>query len=279
MRIVQQVSRKLLLLALFLPLFISNISSISYAASSLLSISYSSITIYNNGCASGPLVYKVSIVVKGLANAGSFSVEEHFEGIGGPRLSVTNHSDALLGTSIDLGTTANVTNWTAPNDNPRVYVEAIANGDTVSTDVIEIDCATGTYTILASSGGSAETDTALNVPPPDDRINWRSGDDSAVVYVRNDAEGNPILEIYCIDENSEGHLALLITESDVSAIATPPESNQLVAESNDCALSFYVLTSGEYQINIGPDSEGKIVALIFESLNAENLHAEWINKP
>lgn len=277
MKIVPKVSRKLLLLALFLPLFILNISSISYAASSLISISYDSIIVYNNGCASGLPVYKVSVIVNGVANAGSFSVEEHFEGVGGPRSSVTNHADALLGTSIDLGNTSNGTGWTAPNDNPRVYVEATANGDTVSTDVIEIDCATGTYTILGSSGGSDET--ASTLPPPDNRINWRSGDDYAVVYVRNDAEGNPMLEIYCIDENSQGNLTLLITESDVSAITTPPESNQLVAESDDCAVSFYVLTTGEYQINIGPDSEGKIVALIFQSLNLENLYTEWISNP
>lgn len=242
--------------------------SISQAASSLTSISFSSITVHNNNCALGTAVYEVSVVVTGVANGGNFTLVEHFGGSGGPRTATTNLVDAQLGAPINLGNTGNATGWTAPNDKPQVYVEATANGVTVTTPVIEIDCATGTYTIL-SSGAAAQR-------PPDDRLNWRAGDNDAAVYVRSDDAGNPAIHIYCIEDDSKGQLGLIVTEDALAGIDASPTVNELVAESSTCAVSFYVLTSGEYQINIGPDSEGKSTILIFEGLTAGNLYTQSI---
>jgi hypothetical protein len=37
-------------------------------------------------------------------------------------------------------------------------------------------------------------------------------------------------------------------------------------------ISLYKLTSGEYQVNVGPDSEGKVFVLNFTGCPAENVY-------
>ena len=91
----------------------------------------------------------------------------------------------------------------------------------------------------------------------DGRINGLFGDDEAVIYVESDDAGNPALHIYCINSSGLGYLGLVVTEADLAGIPATPAQNTLVKQSDECDVSFYVLTDGSYQINIGDDEEGK----------------------
>lgn len=103
--------------------------------------------------------------------------------------------------------------------------------------------------------GSSNTGGRPFVPVrPDHRINWMYGDLYGVAYVEQDAAGNPALHVYCIDaDTGNSSLGMVVTEADVEAFTDPPAANTLIQESAVCNLSFYVLATGEYQLNIGPD--------------------------
>jgi hypothetical protein len=109
---------------------------------------------------------------------------------------------------------------------------------------------------------------------PDDRLNWKHGDDYAVLYARNDAQGNPILHIYCIDEKGNGSLGYILTQEMFDRAPAKPSSNTKVGETDACRVpvKFYVLTTGEYQINIGPNAEGKVEVIVFTGLPPANIH-------
>lgn len=100
------------------------------------------------------------------------------------------------------------------------------------------------------------------VPPPDHRLNWKKGDSYAILYPAFDDAGDTAIHGYCVFDD-EGVLGLLATAADV---ADPlPAENTLITNSGVCNLSFYVLDTGEYQINIGPDAEGKVWVFIWDA--------------
>ena len=109
---------------------------------------------------------------------------------------------------------------------------------------------------------------------PDDRINWKHGDGYAVFYPRQDDKVDPVLQIYCIDERGKGWLADIITQEMFDKAPAKPAANTKVGETNVCGvpIKFYVLTTGEYQINIGPDYEGKMDVIVFAGLPPTNIH-------
>lgn len=110
-----------------------------------------------------------------------------------------------------------------------------------------------------------------DLTPCDNRINWQFGDLYAASYAQFDKVGNPALHIYCVDQNSsEGVLGMIITEDNLSPYPEFPAENTLIEQSNVCNASFYILTTGEYQLNIGPDQDGKIRVMIANDLHFTN---------
>jgi hypothetical protein len=104
--------------------------------------------------------------------------------------------------------------------------------------------------------------------PPDHRANWMMGDDIAAVYPETDAEGNPELHVYAIGDEGSGAYQFKVTLADLQPfIDNPPAENTLIKSSGKAAL--YALDSGEFQISLGPDDEGKYYDLIFTSLPVE----------
>ncbi|MBL8163707.1 MAG: hypothetical protein JNJ61_17100, partial [Anaerolineae bacterium] len=69
------------------------------------------------------------------------------------------------------------------------------------------------------AGGSEACGEVVTTPvvvrPPDHRLNWQDGDLEAVVYPANDDNGNPSLHVYCVNETSQGYIAMVITEADL----------------------------------------------------------------
>jgi hypothetical protein len=98
------------------------------------------------------------------------------------------------------------------------------------------------------------------VLPPDDRINWQYGDLNAVVYEH--AEG---AVVYCFNGNA--WLGMHITQELVDSWDTslPQEIPVLYVDQAGCLTAFYILDSGEYQINIWT-FEGKIYEVIADNI-------------
>jgi hypothetical protein len=147
----------------------------------------------------------------------------------------------------------------------------IAHIQVVSTGGGDID--------VTSSCLSAELSDSGIIPggPPDHRVNWQRGDLHAVIYPAHDDSGNPTIHIYCVDENSNGFLALVITEADLDGFDHTPAANTLVKSSDLCPVAFYILTTGEYQINIGLVATGGNYEVIFSGLAMNALYYGYFN--
>jgi hypothetical protein len=107
---------------------------------------------------------------------------------------------------------------------------------------------------------------------PDDRLNWGFGGLNAAIYSRIGEGGDPQLHVYCINDQGAGFFGMAISGADVNGFAAHPAHNTLVKTSPACNLSFYILSTGEYQINIGPDDEGKVTAMVFSGLGGGSAH-------
>lgn len=109
---------------------------------------------------------------------------------------------------------------------------------------------------------------------PDDRINWKHGDGYAVLYAQKDDKGNPTLHLYCIDAKGNGYLGEILTQEMFDKAPAKPPVNTKVGETSACRvpIKFYVLTSGEYQVNIGPNYEGKVDVVVFTGLPPAKIH-------
>jgi hypothetical protein len=106
----------------------------------------------------------------------------------------------------------------------------------------------------------------------DGRLNPQMGDGLAIAYEGSDGNGGSSLDFYCVAPDSTGFLGLQITAEDLPE--SIPAENTLIKQSEVCNVAFYVLSSGEYQVNIGPDAEGKVWELIFTSLDMDNLRMQ-----
>ncbi len=73
---------------------------------------------------------------------------------------------------------------------------------------------------------------------------------------RNSNEDNQVI----------GRLGLIVTPEDIASVPEKPEQNTVIKRSKDGSIALYRLTTGEFQINVGPDFEGKIYVFIFTQL-------------
>lgn len=87
--------------------------------------------------------------------------------------------------------------------------------------------------------------------PPDQRINPQHGDDVAIFYNGIDGDGKPALDMYCLI-NGKVYYGLNISITEFQKFPAMPKVNTLVKRTNICGqwVEFYILTTGELQINI-----------------------------
>lgn len=108
----------------------------------------------------------------------------------------------------------------------------------------------------------------INIPPPfpsDGRIN-RFGEPGAVY---TDPNG---IFVYDIDNTSRGKLVVSFLLRDLPPFPYTPPQNTLLAASADGHFAIYLLVSGEFQVNIGPDAEGKVYVTVFRGAPAGQIH-------
>jgi hypothetical protein len=136
-----------------------------------------------------------------------------------------------------------------------IDVTATLSADSsVGSPVLRINCGTLAYEILGSeSGGSA-----------DGRLNPNAGDLLNVLYAGVDDSGNPVIDVYQVD----GTTGIFVGEFDYELfelyLDAAPDTNTELGTVDQATL--YALTTGEFQINIGPDVEGKYGIVIFSGL-------------
>jgi hypothetical protein len=111
---------------------------------------------------------------------------------------------------------------------------------------------------------STPAPTATPAPPAGFSLN--DTDLGVVLFNETDEDGQPVLEIYdLINDGTEGNYLFTITQDDLAPfLAELPEENTLLRSEGH--VSVYLLTTGEIQLNIGPDSEGKIHVRILDGI-------------
>lgn len=173
------------------------------------------------------------------------------------------NSDTLLGsiTSVgDFGLTA--------------YTDIIVLNTTVPENtMLYLFVFDGIYDItsyMLGAGAKSGNCSGLYFPPsetPPEAPVYRQfggvGSRAAIFVVDEDnGSNNPVLTIYDVNENSQGTLLFYIS---LNALNTqyPVGETQLLYKNTTEYVWFYRMATGELQLNLGPDAEGKVHVIRF----------------
>ena len=85
----------------------------------------------------------------------------------------------------------------------------------------------------------------------------------------NKRTGDCAIEVLGIDGNGRGYRAIYATAKELAKFAETPEENTLIEQYYEYAL--YKLTSGEYQVNVGPLAENKVYVVTFTGCPATDV--------
>jgi|GEM_PF-6761641 len=111
--------------------------------------------------------------------------------------------------------------------------------------------------------------------PPDDRINWQLGDAHIGIVFFNDAEG---LDLY--DYETETYYPAFVTVEMVEeGHVQAEEINEPIKIAEQGLISVYVHPSGDIQVNLGPDSEGKLYVMIISTLFSPDFIYRYYEDP
>jgi hypothetical protein len=136
-------------------------------------------------------------------------------------------------------------------------VGAISSGNTITV----------TSTFYNSSGFIGVSPVAIATTTAncdgiidDGRINLQAWS-KAIAYC-SEEKG---ITIYQVNKESKVGLVMHITAAELAALPAKPASNLLIKTVGN--VSLYKLTTGEYQMNVGPDSEGKTQVFTWRGCN------------
>lgn len=88
-----------------------------------------------------------------------------------------------------------------------------------------------------------------------------------VIYVPTSnayQKGDLYIDIWQLDGHNIGYRALYISSDELLALSDFPAENILIA--SDGFIGVYKLTTGEYQVNVGPLADGKVHVIIFDGI-------------
>jgi len=108
-----------------------------------------------------------------------------------------------------------------------------------------------------------------------DPINMGYGDSLVVLANGMDAQGSPDVEVWCLDPQGwASAIGIMIDKASLAALPAFPAANTTIDKNNSCLVPVgaYVLTTGEYQVTIGPDADGVVNQIIFTGLPPTNVH-------
>lgn len=108
--------------------------------------------------------------------------------------------------------------------------------------------------------------------PQDDRMNCQ-GIEFYGLYYRYDRNGDCYFETYLIvPEREQGRFAFRVTAAELAKLPASVEENTLIKQRFGIAM--YQLTSGEFQVNAGPNAEGKVYVIKFRGCPAYDIVEE-----
>ncbi len=85
------------------------------------------------------------------------------------------------------------------------------------------------------------------------------------------ADNGTAIDVFMVDGSSEGQFLFTVNAADFGSYLTnPPAQNMLIKQVGD--VSVYVLTTGEVQVNYGPDAEGKSYVIIMSDIGGGSPH-------
>ena len=132
------------------------------------------------------------------------------------------------------------------------YADLFVQSGAARSDTYRFSC-DGTVTRFGGGGGA------------DARLNRLHGDLISALYAASDSNGKPTIRVYDINADSTGLLrgdyAYALFEPYIN---NPPSTNTKLATLGRTTL--IALTTGEFQINVGPDVEGKIHEVILNGI-------------
>ena len=93
------------------------------------------------------------------------------------------------------------------------------------------------------------------------------------LYTDDDPEEGCSIDIWIIEEG-QGKQAIEVTADDIADLPEAEEIDGyvLVDDAYNGYVSLYKLQSGEYQLNVGPDVEGKVHVIAWTGCPAEDPH-------
>lgn len=108
---------------------------------------------------------------------------------------------------------------------------------------------------------------STNAPQcPDGRINYNHCDKIAIYPVKD--EGSFAIEVWIVDHKVLPEFALFVSSADLKALDQKPEKIVTIATSSNGLVTLYKHPNGDYQVNYGPDFEGKVFTFRFSGLPA-----------
>jgi hypothetical protein len=154
-----------------------------------------------------------------------------------------------------------------------------------STDVlpygIKLGSAELTTVTITVTVGSASASVTYDCPPTprpappaqptDGRLNLDSGDLINVVYQGADGNGQPILTVWAVDTDSRGvYVGAFENALFAPYLEAAPAKNTLLGRIGQTSL--YALTTGEFQVVVGPDAEGKTYTTVLVGLPVRRVY-------
>jgi hypothetical protein len=134
------------------------------------------------------------------------------------------------------------------------------------------------FVVSQSIPGTVERAAACNPCecPQDQRINCQ-GVEFYAVYTRVTTSGACFMEAWRMNPGGQPFRVWRVSSRTLASVPRFPEVNTLIRQEQGIAL--YRLTSGEYQVNAGPDGEGKIYVARFTNCPAENVQeSSYLNR-
>lgn len=252
---------------LLVGLFFGLPSGVSHAAGPVASIELTNLTFIQ--CNQFPSVFqgRFSVVAKDAngdvvntpGNPLSFIVTAS-SGNGGDTFDILVDSDFVQEFAIAAGGGSPITSGS-------IQV-ALALDPSIQSAVYVWDCSSQSVIPGGTPGGSPG-DPSSRIE--DDRLNLSQGELMAILYARPDRNGKLGVHVYGVSHLSTGYLIGIYPNSDfVKYLDNPPAKNTKIRSIGQTTL--YALTTGEFQINIGPDANGEIIEVIFSGIPPTNVY-------
>jgi hypothetical protein len=168
----------------------------------------------------------------------------------------TTHDGTIASKTVNPAVTGNGLKATI-NLNPSL----VSEGEIIAVESTD-QCSTGP--VSATAHGLYYAGGPTGPLCDDGRINYNDCEPVAI-YPVND-EGSHGIEVWIVDTSPVGRFGFFVSAQDLDALPENPAAPIKIASSKDGFATLYKLPSGEYQVNAGPDKEGKTFIFRFDGL-------------